>query len=104
MFGRRRSPRSRSSLIEHNDVELLCDGKEAFPSMLAAIGQAAQSISLETYIFADDKIGSTFRNALAAAARRGVDVRIIYDGIGCFDTDGSFWAALRDAGVELMEF
>jgi cardiolipin synthase len=91
-------------ITQGNVVELLRDGVEAFPAMLEAIEGAKTFASLETYIFQPDQIGTRFRDALAAASRRGVEVRVIYDAIGSFDTDDTFWAPLSRAGGYTLPF
>lgn len=65
-----------------NRVRLLVNGEQYFPELLAAIESARHSIHIETYIFADDEIGHRVAAALAAAARRGVAVRLLIDGFG----------------------
>jgi cardiolipin synthase len=65
-----------------DSVTLLDGGQEAFPRMLAAIRGARQSVYLEVYRFAQDGVGEEFREALSAAARRGVRVRVVLDGWG----------------------
>ena len=65
-----------------NRLRLLENGDEFFPRLLAAINSAAHSIHLETYIFAEDNIGLRVGDALAAAADRGVAVRVVVDGFG----------------------
>jgi cardiolipin synthase len=65
-----------------DSVTLLDGGREAFPRMLAAIRGARESIYLEVYRFAQDGVGDEFREALSAAARRGVRVRVVLDGWG----------------------
>ncbi len=87
-----------------NKVELLRSGDEAYPRMLAAIDAAEKSIGLESYIFRADKAGEAFHEALIRAHRRGVDVRVLIDGIG----GGYFWSGtynhLRKAGVPVARF
>jgi cardiolipin synthase len=65
-----------------NRIALLVNGDAYFPELLAAIEGARRSVHLETYIFADDKIGERVVAALAAAASRGVEVRVLIDGYG----------------------
>ena len=65
-----------------NRLTLLRSGSEYFPALLAAIDGAQQEIWLETYLFADDKIGRAVAAALARAAQRGVKVRVMVDGWG----------------------
>ena len=87
-----------------NAVHLYRNGDEAYPAMLDAIGAATTSVVLSSYIYRDDKAGRAFSEALAAAKARGVEVRVIIDGIG----GGYFWAAayrrLRRAGVPAALF
>lgn len=90
--------------IGRNTIDLLIDGEKAFPAMLEAIAGAQHFISLETYIFQPDVIGTRFRDALTVAAVRGVEVRLIYDSIGAFETSETFWRPLAAAGGQLLEF
>jgi cardiolipin synthase len=73
---------ARPVLYAGNRVQLLVNGDEYFPHLLAAIDAARRSIHLETYIFADDRIGRRVLEALENAAARGVEVRVIIDGYG----------------------
>lgn len=91
-------------VVGGNAVTLLRDGAEAFPVMLEAIDDAKRFISLETYIIQPDTIGTRFRDALTAAAKRGVEVRVIYDSIGAFETNAAFWKPIHEAGGQTLEF
>src|SRR5687768_18430723 len=57
-------------LLGGNSFEPLVDGDEAYPTMLAAIDGATTSIALCSYIFADDRAGAGFVQALAQAVKR----------------------------------
>jgi cardiolipin synthase len=65
-----------------NLIELLENGDNAYPAMLAAIGRATESINLSSYIFDADGIGADFVRQLTEATGRGVAVRIIIDALG----------------------
>jgi cardiolipin synthase len=65
-----------------NRIEMLENGDNAYPAMLAAIGRARKSINLTSYIFDADGIGTEFVRVLVEAAGRGVAVRIILDALG----------------------
>lgn len=65
-----------------NRLMPLVNGEAAYPAMLEAIRAASQTIHLCSYIFDGDGVGAQFVEALAAAARRGVQVRIIVDAMG----------------------
>ncbi len=65
-----------------NRLVPLVNGEAAYPAMLEAIQRASRTIHLCSYIFDGDGVGARFVEALAAAARRGVHVRIIVDAMG----------------------
>ena len=73
---------SRMSLVGGNSVELLVDGDEAYPKMLAAIEEAQFSVSLCSYIFELKGPGLRFVEALERAVKRGCEVRVMVDDAG----------------------
>ena len=77
------------------------NGGNAFPPMLAAIEHAKERIGLETYIYEKGDIGTQFTNALAAAARRGVEVRLVLDAIGSKKMAKEDIEQLEDAGARI---
>jgi cardiolipin synthase len=91
-------------LYRDNDVELLLDGPETHSAMLEAIASAEHHVHLETYILVDDEVGTKFADALAAKARMGVAVRVIYDSIGSREASEGLWARLEAAGVAVRAF
>jgi cardiolipin synthase len=92
------------ALIAGNRVGLLRNGAEAFPAWLAAIDAATARISLEMYIFSDDAIGRQFAEALSRAAQRGVEVRLLYDFVGCRETPAAFFQRMRGFGVHVVGY
>jgi cardiolipin synthase A/B len=93
------------SLVTGNSVRLLKDGKENYPAWLEAIGAAERYIHFESYIMQDDETGRRFGELLAAKARQGVKVRIIYDWLGALrKTSRWFWERLRRAGADVRCF
>jgi cardiolipin synthase len=87
-----------------NRVQLLTNGKETFPAMLAAIDNAKKCISLDMYKIRMDRVGTCFYRALIRAARRGVRVRYIYDAYGSRSVTYNDFAELIDAGGEVCVF
>ncbi len=73
---------TRRPLLPGNRVMPLHNGEQAFPAMLKAIDEARESIYLASYIFDTDTTGRAFVAALKTAADRGVDVRVLVDGLG----------------------
>jgi cardiolipin synthase len=90
--------------IPGNRVELLIDGPQCYQAMLEAIAQAKQWIHFENYIIRSDSAGWRFAERLAARAREGVHVRVLYDWFGSITTARGFWRYLRGAGVEVRAF
>jgi cardiolipin synthase len=87
-----------------NRVTLLRDGPATFEAMVDLIDQAQTSVALESYIFRSDDVGIRLADALAAAAGRGVGVRLIRDWIGGRGTSRKFLKQLQAARVELALF
>jgi len=89
-------------LIEGNYVRLLKDARENYPAWLDAISAAKHHIHLESYIIYEDDTGRRFADALAAKAREGVRVRLIYDWVGGLGkASRQFWDKLRQENVEV---
>jgi cardiolipin synthase len=84
-------------------VALLKDGLQAFPSMLAAIAAARQTICFETYILRDDATGQRFAEALRERAAAGVEVNLMFDGWGSSVSD-EFLLRLKLQGVRIIAF
>jgi cardiolipin synthase len=90
--------------IPGNRVQLLQDGPETYQAMLALIAEAKSFIHFENYIIRQDETGRRFAEALAARAREGVAVRVLYDWLGCIGTRRRLWRQLRTAGCEVRAF
>lgn len=80
-------------------VKLLQGGKGLFPELLNAINGAAHEIRFESYIFNDDAVGAQMIEALVGAARRGISVYVVLDGVGTPDLPASWKLRLTEAGV-----
>jgi cardiolipin synthase A/B len=91
-------------LLSGNRIEPLENGEQAYPAMLEAIAQARQSIYLCTYIMDSNKSGRQFVAALQAAVRRGVDVRVIVDGVGDYYYFPRAGKLLQRAGIPTKRF
>lgn len=91
-------------LLPGNTIDPLYEGNRAFPAMLAAIGAAERSINLSTYILDRDAVGSRIISALCTAAQRGVQVRVLVDGLGTSRSAIAMARRLRDAGAMLSVF
>jgi cardiolipin synthase A/B len=91
-------------IFKESRARLLIDGPATYRVMGEAIDHARQTIYLETYIFADDKVGQQFARRLQDKAREGVAVRVIYDSLGSMSSSDDFFKAMESAGVVLIEY
>jgi cardiolipin synthase len=87
-----------------NQVQLLRNGDGAYPAMIASIDAATRSVMLSTYIFKRDATGLDFVGALARAQARGVDVRVLVDGVGQMYSFPSIAPALRAAEIPFARY
>ncbi len=91
-------------LLAGNRFELLENGDEAYPRMLEAIEHAERSVALMTFIFDNDSWGRRIAEALGAARRRGVEVRVLIDGAGVKYSSPTILPVLRRQGVHTSLF
>ncbi len=66
--------------IEGTKLRVFTYGEELYAAMLASIDGAQERVFIETFIWKDDAVGNDFKRRLIAAAKRGVEVFVIFDG------------------------
>jgi cardiolipin synthase A/B len=87
-----------------NRVEVLVEGNTTYERIGAAIDSARHHVHAQYYLIRNDATGLWFRDRLIAAAKRGVTVRLLIDGFGCFAIGGAWLRPLRKAGVRVGVF
>lgn len=87
-----------------NRVTLLVENAAAFSAFERAILSAKRSVWAEFYIVQDDETGRRFLDLLAARARDGLDVRLLYDAVGSAKLNAERAEALAAAGGKLAPF
>lgn len=97
------SPRWRALRPGHR-LSLLEGGDGLFPAMVAAIGAARTSVSLETYILDFGRSAGQVAEALEAAARRGIEVRVVVDSVGTGPLPADWQRRWAEAGVHWRIF
>jgi cardiolipin synthase len=85
-------------------LDIYTDGYQFVPALLAAVGKARDHIHMDMYIFEADALGNLVADALIAKAREGVEVRVIYDDVGCWRVPHRFFERMREGGVEVVPF
>lgn len=90
--------------FKDNQTQVLSDGYAFTYALLQAFAKAKSHIHLETYIIEDDPLGNLIADALIAKAREGVEVRLIYDDVGCWKVKKRFFERMRDEGIDIHAF
>lgn len=90
--------------FKDNEAEFYTDGYQFFPALLQSISRARHHIHLETYIFDDDPLGRLVADALIQKAKEGVEIRVIYDDVGCWRVPSAFFERMKKAGIDVCAF
>jgi cardiolipin synthase len=93
-----------SMFQDGHELELLRGGTEYFPALVGAIDAAVREVWMETYIFENDAAGAMVAGALARAAARGVQTRLVTDGFGTGELAAPIRRMLESAGVAHATF
>ncbi len=91
-------------IVPGNRIDILHNGDEIFPAMLAAIRAARTSITFETFIYWSGEIGREIADALAARAKAGVAVHVLLDWVGSFELEESLIEGMRTSGAKVERY
>lgn len=87
-----------------NEVTIYTDGHKKFEALIESMKKAKKYIHMQYYIFRDDELFESIKEVLIAKAKEGVEVRILYDGMGSREIRKKKWQELHAAGIETAEF
>ncbi len=90
--------------LERNKITAYCNGDQFFPAMLGAIRAARHTITFETFIYWQGKIGQEFADALIDRSRSGVKVHVLLDWLGTKKMDPNSVQSMKDAGIEVERY
>lgn len=90
--------------VAGNDVAVIDNMQQFADELIAAINAAREHVHVQFYIFENDEFGCRVRDALVAKAREGVEVRVIYDSVGCWRVPKEFFEQIRFAGGQVEAF
>ena len=91
----------KSRLVAGCHLDILFDGTQAYPKMIEAIHNAKSTVYMSTYIFGTSGVGMEFIEALAAAKDRGVEVKVLIDGVGSLYSRPRAYKLLKKRGVNV---
>lgn len=89
---------------QDNDVELYFSGVDKFNALLSSIRNAKEYIHMEYYIIRSDNISTEIVNTLIEKAKEGVEVKLLYDGMGGRSLPRNYFKELINAGGEVACF
>lgn len=90
--------------FKNNETDVYVSGYEFFPALLAEISKATHHIHIVSYIIDDDPLGRLLRDALIDKARKGIEVRLLFDDVGSWKTPNRFFEQMREEGIEVHPF
>ncbi|BBH21816.1 cardiolipin synthase [Paenibacillus baekrokdamisoli] len=93
-----------SPITSCNEASVLTNADETYASILEAIEQAKHHIHVEYYTIRHDQIGQRFKEALIKKAKEGLEVRVIYDGVGSLELSNRYLEELAAAGIHTQCF
>ena len=91
-------------IVDGNRVDVLLNGVEIFPAMLAAIRSARASVNYAQYFFEDGLVAGDMVEAFAERCRAGIAVNILVDGVGSLNMPREYYDYLRRSGCHVAIF
>lgn len=90
--------------FKDNYTEIFTDGKSLFKTLIQDIKKATGHIHIVMYILEDDELGREIADALIEKSHQGVEVRLIYDDVGCWRVPQGFYDRMNNEGVDARPF
>ena len=78
-------------LTDNNDIRIFTDGREKFRTLLSEMDHARNYIHVQYYIIKNDELWKEIEEVLVRKARQGVEVRVLFDSMGCRGMHHSDW-------------
>ncbi|MDR2388886.1 MAG: cardiolipin synthase [Tannerellaceae bacterium] len=91
-------------LLYGTSISIFTNGSDKFNDLYEELQRATHHIHLQYYIFRDDPTGRKIQELLIAKALSGVNVRVLYDDVGCWNVKKRFFREMKKAGIEVYAF
>lgn len=91
-------------LTDDNDIDYFIDGNEKFEALIRDLKEAEHFIHIQYYIIKNDVLMNRIRDVLVEKAAQGVEVRVLFDGMGCRSVKNNYWKKLNEQGIMTAEF
>ncbi|MBQ7954554.1 MAG: cardiolipin synthase [Lachnospiraceae bacterium] len=93
-----------SMLTDNNDVDIFTDGNDKFDKLIEDLEKAKKFIHIQYYIIKNDVLFNRIKDVLVKKVKEGVEVRILYDAMGCRFVRKKYWKKLNVCGIKTAEF
>lgn len=94
----------RAVLTDDNDIKILTDGNEKFDTLIEDMEKAEDFIHIQYYIIKDDVLFNRMKEVLVRKVKQGVEVRLLFDSMGCRSVPSRYWRELKKEGIFIAEF
>lgn len=94
----------RAVLTDDNDIKILTDGNEKFDMLIEDMEQAKEYIHIQYYIIKNDVLFNRIKEVLIRKVQQGVEVRLLFDSMGCRSVPSKYWKELKSEGIMIAEF
>ena len=91
-------------LTDNNDIRIYTDGKEKFHALIEEMKRAKKYIHVQYYIIRNDEVWQDIEKVLIEKAHEGVEVRVLFDSMGCRTMHKRDWDRLKCEGIRVAEF
>lgn len=91
-------------LTVDNDVDIITDGNEKFNALIEDMKRAEHFIHIQYYIIKNDVLFNRIKDVLVEKVKEGVEVRVLFDAMGCRSVKHSYWKELEKQGIKTAEF
>lgn len=89
---------------QDNQVDIYTDGYDKFDHLFQDIRDAKKYVHIQYYIIRGDELGRKLLTLLIQKAKEGLDVKLLYDGMGCLWTPKGMFEDLTEAGGKVVCF
>ncbi len=93
-----------SVITDNNDVRVYTDGREKFNALITEMEHAVNYIHIEYYIIRNDELWAEIEEVLVRKVKQGVEIRVLFDSMGCREMHKKDWKRMEAAGIKVAEF
>lgn len=95
---------NQASLLYGSQINYYTNGYDKFQDLIKELKQATHHIHIQYYIFNDDEIGNQIKTLLIQKSKEGIQIRVLYDDVGCWNVKELFFREMIEAGIEVKAF